>query len=121
MRCNIDTLPRYLRLEFVGRETIADARACVEVTLTELEKSGVTKVVIVVRESNPVFRVEQYGLSEVLTAFARIAGLRIAFVSDTAELFASHEYLALLAKQRGVDIGAFRDEASAVKWLLGGK
>lgn len=121
MRCNIDTLPGYLRLDVVGRETIDDARACVEVTLAELEKSGMTKMVIVIRESNPVFRVEQYGLSELLTAFAQIAGLQIAFVSDSAGLFASHEYLALLAKQRGVDIGAFRDEASAIKWLLGGE
>ena len=71
------------------------------------------------RGSDPIFRVEQYNLSDMLQRAARIAGLRVALVSDTRELHASHEYIQVLARQRGVDLRCFRDEAAASQWLVG--
>ena len=62
---------------------------------------------------------EQYGLSEMLKQAGAVEGLRVALVSDTVELRASHEYVGVLAKQRGIEVRSFHDEAKALKWLLG--
>jgi hypothetical protein len=44
--------------------------------------------------------------------------LRIALASDSRELLASQQYIALLAQQRGIDVAAFAAEPAARQWLL---
>jgi hypothetical protein len=77
-------------------------------------------VLAVVRTSHPIFRVEQFGLSACLDRMA--AGgepWKVALVSDTAELRAAHEYVATLARQKGLEMRAFGHELPAIQWLRG--
>lgn len=119
MRLTIDALPGYLRMVVSGKETSQDARAAADSVFAEQARTGLKNILIVVRQSRPIFKVEQYGLSELIGHASGIAGLRVALVSDTKELYASHQYVELLAKQRGIEVRLFRAEANALKWLLG--
>jgi hypothetical protein len=59
-------------------------------------------------------------LSEALDRVMSIPGLRVAFVSDTREIAMSQEYIALLGRQRGLELQAFgTEEQAAVAWLQG--
>lgn len=48
---------------------------------------------------------------------AAIPGMKIALASDSRELAAAHEYMQLIAAQRGVAVRAFADEQAALEWL----
>lgn len=117
MKLKVEVLPGYLRGEVSERSTADEGRQAADALFAAQAKSGVTRMLIIVRSSSPIFRVEQYGFTEMMTRAAGIAGLRVALVSDTKELRASHEYVEVLARQRGVDIRSFRDEAKALQWL----
>jgi hypothetical protein len=54
---------------------------------------------------------------EYFRQIARTPRHRIALTAEGADLQASHEYLELLARQRGVNVRSFRDEAEALRWL----
>lgn len=45
-------------------------------------------------------------------------GIRIALVSDSTEFYASHEYIELLARQKGLAVRSFSAEERATAWLL---
>jgi hypothetical protein len=110
----------YLRIK-VRKRHADDALANAQTMVAAIEERGATRVLVVVAESDPIFRVEQYNLSGALERLLKLPGLRIALVSDTAELFASHEYVQFLAAQRGLAVRAFRDESDAVHWLTGAR
>ena len=76
------------------------------------------RALIVVRRANPIFKVEEYQLSDAILRAAGIPGSRIALVADTSELLASYEYVELLARQKNLDAKAFRSESEALRWLL---
>ena len=44
---------------------------------------------------------------------------QIALVGDTEEVNSANEYIELVARQQGVNVRAFRDEAAAVRWVAG--
>jgi len=44
---------------------------------------------------------------------------QVALLGDTAELNAAHEYIEVVARQQDVNVRAFSDEASALRWLEG--
>jgi hypothetical protein len=46
-----------------------------------------------------------------------VPGLRLAAVTDDSGLHAAHEYIEVLALQRGVPYRAFTSEARALAWL----
>jgi len=73
-------------------------------------------VLISVRESRPLFKVEDWGFSD---AIAKVlgTGLRVAFIADSKEVAMSQEYIALLGRQKGFDFRSFLAEAEAVEWL----
>ena len=116
MALTIQAKEGYLRIKVRKRDP-GDALANVQEILAAIEGRRATRVLIVVAESDPIFRVEQYNLSGALERLLKLAGLRIALVSDSAELFASHEYVQFLAAQRGLALRAFRDESEALRWL----
>jgi hypothetical protein len=118
VKIDIQTLPGYLRAEIGGRTSADQGREAGAAIFAAQAESGLRKILVVVHGSDPIFRVEQYSLSEMLKRAADI-GLRVALVSDTKELLASHQYVEMLARQRGVELRSFRDEAVALKWLLG--
>jgi hypothetical protein len=71
-----------------------------------------------VRNSRPIFKVEQYKISEQFRQLAKNKQLRVALLADSDEVRASHQYIEVLASQQGAKVRAFRDEARAVDWLV---
>ena len=118
MRYSIEMREGYLRAEMVERETPQETREFGEAVQGAMRDKGIARALVVVRASAPVFRVEEYRLSDFLTRISEMPGLRIALVSDSRELAAAHEYVELIASQRGMPLQAFPTEKSALEWLL---
>jgi len=120
MRYTIETLPGYLKAEMLERETAAETVEFVNAIVVALRSRGVFKLLISIRKSRPVFKVEEWKLSEALDKVMSIPGLKVAFVSDTRELAMSQDYIALLGRQRGLEFQAFgAEEQAALAWLQG--
>ena len=117
MELRFERIGGVLRVEVRGRETAAQTRELAEAVFAERERQGVTALLLRVRDSRTIFKVEQYGLSEILGRIAAIPGLRVAAVADDAELHAAHQYIELLAGQRAAAYRAFKSEADALAWL----
>jgi hypothetical protein len=117
MQVTFELLPGVLRVEIRGRETAQETKASAEAIFAERAKHGVLAVLITVKESRPIFKVEEFGLSALFERVGAIPGLRIASVGDSAELRSAHEYIELLAKQKGVALRAFASEREALAWL----
>jgi hypothetical protein len=118
MRYTIEVREGYLRGEMVERETPEETREFGEALHAAMQEKGVARLLVVVRASLPIFRVEEYQLSEFLRRMNLMAGAKVAVVSDSRELAAAHEYVQLIAAQRGMALRAFTGEAAAVEWLL---
>ena len=118
MKIDIRALAGYLRAEISDRTSADEGREAGAAIFAAQAESGLHRILVVVRGSDPIFRVEQYSLSDMLKRAAGM-GLRVALVSDTKELRASHQYIEVLARQRGAEVRSFRGEAAALKWLLG--
>lgn len=118
MKFTIEVLPGYLKADMVERDTAAETEEFVRAIVAALRKEKISKVLISTRKSRPVFKVEDWKLSEALEQVMSIPGLKVAFSSDTRELAMSQEYIALLGRQRGLEFQAFASEQAAVAWLL---
>ena len=116
MRYTIDVHSGYIKAEMRERETGEETRTFVEGILAALRQHKLARLLISVRASRPVFKVEQYGLSEALVHVAG-TGLRVAFIADSKEVAMSQEYIALLGQQRGLDFRTFATEQEAIDWL----
>jgi hypothetical protein len=108
--------PGLLRAELFGRQTADETHEFVEALLAEAQKFSLTRVLAWVRNSRPIFKVEQYNIGAKLRAVAA-RGLRVALLADSDEVRASHQYIEVLAGQHGARLRAFRDEARALHWL----
>ena len=118
MRYKIEKLAGYLRAEMVERDTAEETAQFVNAIVDALRHDDVRKILISTRQSRPVFKVEDWRLSAALDQVTSIAGLKVAFVSDTRELAMSQDYIALLGRQRGLQFQAFgADESAAITWL----
>jgi hypothetical protein len=104
-----------VRAEISRRETVQETREFLRALVRYSPRYS--SIAICVRQSKPIFHVEQHGLVEHLQEIARAPGHRIALLADTADLQAAHEYLELLARQRGVNVRSYRSEAEALVWL----
>ncbi|HET7766829.1 MAG TPA: hypothetical protein VFK92_17220 [Burkholderiales bacterium] len=119
MLYKITVEPGYLRAELFNRETMEETRAFLQLVASSALKHGRSRVLISVRSSNPVFTVERSGF---LAYFRNLAGdpeHRIALLGDSEELGLSHQYVELIGQQHGVKVQSFRDEASALQWVVG--
>ena len=110
--------PGLLRAELFGRQTAEETHQFVDALLAEAQKLAATRVLAWVRNSRPIFKVEQYGITGKLRVIAA-RGLHIALLADADEVRASHQYIEVLAGQHGAHLRAFRDEARALHWLNG--
>lgn len=106
-----------LRVEIRERETAEETREVAESVFAERDRLGLLAILMVVRDSRPIFKVEEYGLSAILERIRGVPGLRIASVSDDSALHSSHEYIEFLARQRETTYRAFVSEAEALAWL----
>ena len=104
--------------ELYGRQSGAETQEFIAAVAAESRRAGCKRILVSVRASRPIFRVEQYGISEHLRRAAANPGYRIALIADSEDLRASHEYIELLARQQNVAVRSFRDELAALEWLL---
>jgi hypothetical protein len=105
----------FLRSELAHRESLEEMREFLRAVARNSARCPV--ILIRVRASKPLFHVERGGLVECLQQIARAPQHRIALLADTPDLHASHEYLELIARQRGVRVRSFRSEAEALEWF----
>ncbi len=120
MRYTIDVRDGYLRAELVERDTPQETRQFSTAVHAAMLEKGLSRLLVVVRASRPIFRVEEYQLSEFFKLVSGLPSLRVALVSDSKELAAAHEYVELIARQKGIALRAFGREAAALEWLLQG-
>lgn len=116
MHYTIDKGTGCVRAELFGRQTAAETQEFIQALTGEVQKNGCTAVIVSVRNSRPIFRLDPHG-AEQLRRLAAHPRYRIALLADTEELRASHEYIEVLARQQGANLRAFRDEPSALDWL----
>jgi hypothetical protein len=117
MHFSIEAQSGYFKAEMIERETAAETAQFVEAIVTVLREGRVTRLLVSLRRSRPVFKVEDWNLSAALDQVMAIPDLRVAFISDTRELGMSQDYIAFLARQRGLRFEAFATEQAAVAWL----
>ena len=109
---------RYLRAELFGRQTVEQTLAFAEALAAEARNSDSRRILVWVRNSRPIFKLEQYKISEQFRQLAKHKQLRVALLADSDEVRASHQYIEVLASQQGAQVRAFRDEARALDWLV---
>jgi len=109
--------PGYLRAELFERETVEGTRAFLSAVVRDNANHRRSSVLILVRASKPIFQVVAHGLMDYFEELSRTSPGRIALVGDTRDLHLSHEYVELIARQHGLNVRSFRDEAAALGWL----
>jgi hypothetical protein len=117
VRYTIEQKSGYLKAEMVERDTAAETAEFVQAIVAALRTHQVSRVLISIRSSRPVFKVEQWNLSQALDLLRSIPEVRVAFISDTRELKMSQDYIALLARQRGLAFETFDTAEAALAWL----
>lgn len=118
MRFTIEPQQGYIKAEMLERETAAETADFVNAIVEALRNGAAPRVLISIRKSRPVFKVEDWSLSEALKKVMGVAGLRVAFIGDTREIEMSQEYIALLGRQRGLEFQSCPNEQEAVSWLI---
>jgi hypothetical protein len=106
----------HLKADLFGRETTEETGDFLSALADDALKYGCSRILVSVHRSKPVFTVGRYGLFSYFDIALRSL-LKIALVGDSAELCIAHQYIESLALQRGVNLRAFRDEVTALRWL----
>lgn len=117
MEFNFRVMQGYLRAELFGRQTVEETYEFVSALIAETKKAAVARMLICVRNSRPIFKVEPHKVAEQFRQLAAKKDVRVALLADSDEVRASHQYLEVLAGQQGANVRAFRDEARALNWL----
>lgn len=109
--------PDYLKAELFNRETMGQTREFLRLVADAAMKHRQSRVLISVRSSNPVFTVERSGFLAYFRKLSADPSHKIALLGDSEELGISHQYIELIARQQGVRVQSFRDEAAALQWF----
>ena len=117
MNYEISAEPGFLRAKLRNRETIEESREFLEGIALENKVHRRSGILVDVRASRPIFHVDRHGLFDQCRRLLAGASCRIALLGDTKELRLSHDYIALLARQQGLDVRSFRNEVDALRWL----
>ncbi len=107
----------YLRAELFERETVEETRAFLDAVVRNNANHRRSRILILVRTSKSIFQVVAHGLMECFEELSTTTPGQIALVGDTRDLRLSHEYIEVIARQRGLNVRSFRDEATALAWL----
>ena len=109
--------PGYLRAELFERETVEETRAFLDAVVRNNATHQRSRVLILVRASKSIFQVVAHGLMECFEELSATVPGQIALVGDTRDLRLSHEYIEVIARQRGLNVRSFHDEPAALAWL----
>jgi hypothetical protein len=93
LQYKIEPCGAYLKAEMVERDTAAETSEFVNAILEALRSHRFFKVLISIRSSRPVFKVEEWNLSGALEQVMGLPALKVAFVADTREIGMSQEYI----------------------------
>src|SRR5258706_11002254 len=107
----------YLKAELFNRRTAEETRTFLDAVVAEGVKRQLRIALISVRASDPIFSLERYGFSAFVDLAKQISD-RIALMADSTELRIAQEYVAMIARWRGINVRTFRDEAAALNWLM---
>ena len=107
----------HLRAELFGRQTVEETLQFIAALVAAAREHSAARILIWVRNSRPIFKVEQYKLSEQFKQLAAVKDARVALLADSDEVRASHQYIEVLAGQQGARVRAFREEVRALSWL----
>lgn len=99
------------------RQTDEETREFFRAVILEYINFQHSNILLDLRSSRPIFHVKSHGFLEFFRMLADGLSCKIALLSDARELHVSHEYIALLARQQGMNVQSFRDEAAALLWL----
>jgi hypothetical protein len=117
MNYQIAAQSRYLRAEMSDRETGEETREFFRAVILEYIKHRPSSILLDFRSSRPVFLVKPHGFLEFFSMLTDGQSCKVALLGDAEVLQMSHEYVALLAQQQGMDVQSFRDETAALRWL----
>jgi hypothetical protein len=117
MRYEFSMVQDCLRAELIGRESVDETQEFIRAVAEEATKQRCPRILVYVRRSRPIFKVEQYRISEHFRQLVANPKVRVALLSDSEELRAAHEYIEVLARQQGANVRAFREEPPALEWL----
>jgi len=118
MRYRITAKSEFLVAQLFDRDTAEETQEFLRAVVLENKTQRRRLVLLDIRSSRPLFHdPERLGLFENFKDLSFDRSCRIALLGDTKELCISHEYLTLLAQQRGLNVRCFRDRAAALKWL----
>jgi hypothetical protein len=100
------------------RETGEETREFFRAVILEYIKYQHSNVLLDLRSSRPIFHASSHGFLEFFRMLTDDSSRKIALLGDAMDLHMSHEYIALLARQQGMNVHSFRDEAAALRWLV---
>jgi len=106
-----------LRAELFARETVEETKAFFQAIVRASRQARAPHILISVRSSKPIFRLERHGLIEYFRELAVTPSQRIALLGDSTDLRLSHEYVELIARQHGLNVRSFLDETAAYRWF----
>ena len=117
MRYKFSMVQDCLRAELVGRESVDETQEFIRAAGEEARKVRCPRILVWERRSRPIFKIEQYRISEYFKQLAANREVRVALLADSEEVHAAHEYIEVLARQQGAKVRAFREEPPALEWL----
>ena len=117
MRYKLEPRAGYLLAEMVDRETAEETAEFLRGIMSALAEHRANRLLIAVKSSRPIYKVEGWGLSGAIETLLGIPGFRVAFIADSPEMTMAQQYIALLLSQKGVLTRNCASEADAVAWL----
>lgn len=117
MKYKVSATSAYLVAQLFGRETAEEMREFLRAVVQENGTYRRSSIFLDVRSSRPLFHNERLGLFDYFKELAGDPSCKIALLGDTRDLCISHEYVALLAQQQGLNVRSFRDRAAVLEWL----
>jgi hypothetical protein len=114
MHYRIEPKGDHLRAVLYGRDTPQETRDFIHAVHAACRQHDQPRILIVVRQSRALFKLDDRYLKKLLSATCQVA-----LVGDTPEVNAANEYIAMLARQQGLNIRAFQGERAAARWLAG--
>jgi hypothetical protein len=117
MRFTIAAFQDHLRAELLDRESVEETREFLAALGKEALRRRSPRILVCVRLSRPIFKVEDYQASSYMRQLAARPDVKVALVANRHDIRAAHEYIEVLARQQGANLRSFADEAAALRWL----
>ncbi len=117
MKYSITPESACLVARLIGRETAEEMREFLRAVASENRTYQRSLFLLDVRASTPLFHIERLGLFDCFKELSSGPSCKIALLGDSRDLCISHEYLALMAQQQGLNVRSFRDRVTAFDWF----